>query len=394
MNNDLRKAIIEAVRSEIKEAIAPLQKQAVGWESILESRQSLHDEEIQKQKKGIAAARMVRALTAAKGDPERACHFAKKAWDDKLGKRVVELFEKAVSAGQFDAGGFMIPPEVADEVIELLRPRSVIRAGGAQQVPMPRGTLALPKQTVGASASYVGENTDITKTQLKGGQIVMSAKKLAALVPISNDLLSIDVADTADALVRNDLVRSLATREDQAFLRDDGTQNTPKGLRYWAKTTIASTGAGASQIESDLVALIQTLEGADIAMSNPVWIMSPRSKNSLMKLRDGNGNLIYPEIRMANPTLYTFPVLVTNNVPTNLGAGSNESEVYLVDMDEVLLGETGGLEITADSSASYLDGGTLVSAFSQDQTVIRAIMRHDLAVRYDEAVAVLTGVTW
>ena len=288
----------------------------------------------------------------------------------------------------------MIPPDFANEIIDLLRPRSVIRGAGVQTVPMPRGTLTLPKQTAGATASYVGENQDITKTQLTGGQIVMSAKKLAALVPISNDLLTIDVGDSADAMVRNDLVRQLATREDQAFLRDDGTQNTPKGLRYWAKTTTASSGTGAAQIEADLVGLIQNLEGADIAMSNPVWIMSPRSKNSLINLRDANGNLVFPEIRNAMPTLFTFPVFVTNNVPTNLGGGGNESEVYLADMDEVLLGETGGLEITADSSASYLDGGTLVSAFSQDQTVIRAIMRHDLAVRYDEAVTVLTGVQW
>jgi HK97 family phage major capsid protein len=47
----------------------------------------------------------------------------------------------------------------------------------------------VPKITGGSTAGYVGENANITKTQPTTGQITLTFKKLAALVPISNDLL-------------------------------------------------------------------------------------------------------------------------------------------------------------------------------------------------------------
>lgn len=349
--------------------------------------------------KGASVSRILRALTAAKGDTERAYRLAKAHWgskkDDVAGRMAIEAFEKANSAGDFGTGGFLIPEDMASDIIDLLRPRNVIRAAGAPTIPMPRGTLTLPKQTGDPSASYIGENQDITKSEPTGGHIVLSAKKLAALVPISNDLLLMDVGNQADMFIRDSIVRRIAIREDQAFIRDDGANNQPQGLRYWAEAgnVFGSAGTTATNVEDDLVTMMNNLEGNDVDMSNPVWFMSPRSKNHLVNLRDANGNLIYPTITNAQPTLYGFPVFVSNNIPNNLGGGT-ESEIYLVNVSDTIIAETGGLEVTADSTASYQEGGNLVSAFSRDQTVIRAIVRHDFAVVYPEAVTVMTGVTW
>ena len=74
--------------------------------------------------------------------------------------------------------------------------------------------------------------------------------------------------------------------------------------------------------------------------------------------------------------------------------GSNESELYFADFYEVALGETSNLIIDASGSAAYHDGSNVVAAFSKDETVIRAIIEHDLGMRQDEALAVLTGVKW
>ena len=69
--------------------------------------------------------------------------------------------------------------------------------------------------------------------------------------------------------------------------------------------------------------------------------------------------------------------------------------MYLVDFSEVILGEVDGIEVDVSREAAYLDnGGTMRSAFSRNQTLIRAIIRHDLSVKHPEAVAVKTGVTW
>ncbi len=379
----------DAIPDALQSALGPLKQQQTDWMDQLRSetsRQSLVDE----KNKGIGAARFVRALAFGRGDPEKAVHFSKKAWDDSLGEAVI----KSLQAGDFTAGGFMIPPEFAAGIIELLRARTIVRAAGARILPMNSGTLTLRKQTGASTATYVGESQNITKTEPTGGQIVMTAKKLAAIVPISNDLLTFQSGPSADEFVRDDLVMQIAIREDQAFIRDDGLSDTPKGLRYWALAAniTATNGTTATQVELDCKELIDALESANVRMIAPVWLMAPRSKNHLINLRDANGNLIFPEIRGSAPSLYSYPVFTTTNIPTNLS--TNQSEVYLVDMADVIIGEASGLEIAVDTSASYVESGSLVSAFSRDETLMRAITRHDFAVRHEESIAIKTGVTW
>ena len=100
-------------------------------------------------------------------------------------------------------------------------------------------------------------------------------------------------------------------------------------------------------------------------------------------------------MRNERPTIHTIPVHITNNIPTNLGAGSDETEIYLVDASEVLLGEVEVIQIAVSGDASYLDEtSTMCSAFTRDQKLMKAILRHDLAVKHDVAIALKGGVTW
>ena len=398
IRNTVSDMIPGLVSESVKASVGTLQTQQTAWMDKLGSsiRGASSDVEKDRSQQGIGAARIVRAMAAGKGDPERAARWAKKAldgaWKDNLGESVI----KALAAGELDAGGFMVKPEFAAGIIEFLYNKTVVRRAGPQILPMNAGTLTLPKQTGSATAYYVGENQTITKSQPTGGQIVMTAKKLAALVPISNDLLRFDAGDQADRFVRNDLVRRIAVREDLAFLRGDGTQNTPRGLRYWAiaGNIDASAGTSAANIETDVKTAINNLESNNVDILEASWFMAPRSKNHLANLRDANGNLIYPSMRTATPTLFDRPVFVSNNIPVNLGGGANESELYLVNMMDVIIGESGGLQIEVDSGASYTDGNTLVSAFEKDQTVVRAIELHDLAVTHEQAIAVINAITW
>lgn len=390
------------IKSQVDEALEPAKKQQTDWMNQIEMLTSKRSDPISDDptKKGIGAGRFVRAMAFGRGDMDRAKHFAQEAvskgnWDDSLGTRVV----RALEAGNLTAGGALLPDEFAAEIIELLRSRSVVRAAGARVLPMNMGTLTIRRQTAGSSASYVGESTNIAKTEPTTGQIVMTSKKLAAIVPISNDLLTFAAGDLADQFVRDDLVQELATREDQAFIRDDGNSDTPKGMRYWAQASNiqASGGTTAALIEADFKALLNDLETNDVRMIRPVWFMNPRSKNHLVNLRDASGNLVYPELRNTagspQASVLGIPAMVTTNIPINLGGGT-ATEVYLVDMADAIIGEATGIEIAVDSSASYVESGSLVSAFSRDETLMRAISRHDFAMRHAESVAVTTGVTW
>jgi HK97 family phage major capsid protein len=89
-----------------------------------------------------------------------------------------------------------------------------------------------------------------------------------------------------------------------------------------------------------------------------------------------------------------FPYYTTTQIPTNLGTGANESELYLVEMTHAILGESERLLIDASTEAAYWDGTQLQSTYSRDQTAIRAIAEHDFAMRHDQAVVVLSGLKY
>ena len=134
------------------------------------------------------------------------------------------------------------------------------------------------------------------------------------------------------------------------------------------------------------------LTGADVPMLRPRFLMAPRSRNHLFVLRDANGNLIFPEVRNENPVIYGIPVLLSNNIPTNLNG--NETEIYLVDASEVIFGEVDQIEVAVSTDGTYLEGANVRSAFSRDQTLMRVTLHHDLAVKHDVSIAVKNAVTW
>lgn len=340
--------------------------------------------------KGIGFANLMRCLAAANGDATRALEYAEKTGSP-------ETVQRALGAGTGTAGGFLVEGDLAAEVIDLLRAASVVRKAGPLVISAPRGTKEFPKLTASATAGYVAENGDIPASEQTFGSVTLSAKKLAALVPVSNELIQF-ATPSADQVIRNDLIQVLASVEDQNFLRGDGTQNAPLGLLNQAlpANVTASNGATSANVEADFKDLIQDVEGKDVPLTKPVWFMNPRSKNHLLTLRDAiNGALTFPEIRGSNPTLFGWPVLTTTHIPVNLGAGTNETEVYFVDMSQVLLGEIENVRIEVSRDAAYLDSGSVMrSAFTRDQTVMRIILQHDIGVRHPEAVAIKNAVTW
>jgi HK97 family phage major capsid protein len=163
---------------------------------------------------GRGLGRMCLSLAATRGiSGSAAAEYAERRFGDSG-------VAKALAAGVGSAGGFTVPENYVAELIEFLRPASVVRRMGARQIPLNNGSATMPKLTSGAQAGYVGENQDIEVTEASFGQLKMSAKKLAALVPISNDLIRFS-SPQADAIVRDDLIGAVAQAEDSNFLRSD-----------------------------------------------------------------------------------------------------------------------------------------------------------------------------
>jgi HK97 family phage major capsid protein len=385
---------------ELRELVRGIVQESMG--ELRELQRSSHDERlvqlisaargemtVRADERGLNAARFVRALAASKGDPERAAHWAKRNWGDD------HVVVKSLLASDNVAGGVLIDATIASDFIELLRERSVVRRLGPRVIPMSTGIITIKGQASGGTASYIGETQNIPVTQPTFRDVTLTWKKLAALTPISNDLLRFN-SPQADQIVRDDLVAVVSLREDQAFLRDDGTEGTPKGLRWWpsgANVFAASSTVNLANVTADLGKAILALQEGHSRMIAPAWIMAPRTAMYLRTVRDGNGNFAFRD-EMNQGRLFEAPFATTTQIPTNLGSGGDESEVILVDMADVLLGEAQTMTIEVSSEAAYHDGSQVQAAFSRDETVMRIIEEHDLGVRHPESIAVITGVKW
>ncbi len=338
--------------------------------------------------RSLLVGRMIRLLALNKCDKDRAIFYAKKYWGED------DPVIKALEAGTDTAGGYLVAPEYGASVFEALRATAVVRRMGAVTISVDSGKLNMIGVATGATANYVGENSNITRTEPVFTQIAFTLKKLAAVVPISNDLLRY-ASYSVDEIVRNDLVAAFATREDLAFIRGDGTNDTPVGILNWVASGNkfnANSTVNIANITADLGQAILKLRSNNVKFIRPGWILSPRVEWYLSTLRDSNGNYAFPEMKEGR--LLGYPYAVSQQIPENLGAGTNETEVYLVDFSECFIAEESTIEITTSDTAAYFDGSNVVSAFSLDQTVVKAVARHDFAMRRNVAGSVIQAVTW
>lgn len=338
--------------------------------------------------KGESVAIMTRALLANKGSAREAAHFAE--------QEGYPTIAAALNTSTNSAGGFIVPPGFRSEFVEILRPNVLMRNlnGGCRVIPMPEGSLSMGKGLTSATAGYGAEGDDVVKSEQTLGEFNLTKKKLTGLVPVSNDLLRFGTPE-GNQFVLDDLINVVSEREDLAFIRDDGTGNLVTGMRTaaLAANVIASAGNTSANIENDLQRLKGRLRANNVKMVRPGLIMSERSYTHLETLRDANGNKIYPELSETG-MIGKIPVGWTTQIPENLGVGSDESEVYLVDFFHAVIGDALSLKLDVSTEGSYMEGGSLVSAFSRDQSIIRVIEEHDFGLRHSGAAAVLTGVRW
>ncbi len=295
------------------------------------------------------------------------------------------LERKALGEGTGSAGGYLVPEEYLGEVKDRITTRAIVRRAGATVYPMATDTLNVPKVTGGATAYWVGENAQITASDETLDQLQLVAKLLAAMVKVSNQLLS-DASPSAEAAIRRDIAKVIALAEDNAFIAGTGTGNQPLGIINTTGVNSTSLGVNGATPTFDNIydALYQVENNNGLASA---WIMHPRTKNTLKKIKDTNGNFIYnvaPSVKEPD-TLVGLPVYLTTQIPTNLTVGTSTDCSYILvgQFDEAIIGERAGLEFSTDQSGT---------AFEYYQTWIRAIARLDFGLRTPGVFCKVTGV--
>ena len=286
---------------------------------------------------------------------------------------------KALSEGTPADGGYLVPNEFRASVIEKLLKKAVIRPR-ATVIPLKRDKMDVPAEANAVSVYWTNENVALTESNPTWGNVTLNTNKLTGLSKMSRELFADSAISIVDFVSRK-FADKFAAEEDAKFVAGSGTGQ-PKGIRtYTFAQTLAQ--AGANIAADDIKKLFYKLPVQ--YRTNAVWILHNDVIQKVALLKDTTGRYLWSTgLEGAPATILGRPVVEQNDIPVNLGAGTNESEVYFGDLSYYLIGDRE--EISVESTTE--GAGT----FENHQVALKFIERLDGQLGLTESFAQMTAV--
>lgn len=283
-----------------------------------------------------------------------------------------DLEKRALAEGTDSAGGYTVPDILSARLIDRLRAASVVFRAGAQTVPLTSDRSSIAKLAADPVPAWRNENAAVNDSDPTFAAVTLVPRSLAVLVKVSRELLE-DSLNLETALPQI-LASALAAEVDRVALVGTGVEPQPKGVNTFVAKT-ANTFAGGVPGYLDLVRAQTALRVANSDAT--AFILHPRDEGTLAVSLDGEGRP-FP----VPPAIAEVPRLTTTALPTNLGAGTNESVIFAGDWSKLLIGVRSALrvEILRERYADNLQYGFL------------AHLRVDVAAEHEAAFTVMTKV--
>ena len=310
--------------------------------------------------------------TLEKGGFENVGEFLQVLHSERYDPRLAELRFQVEGVGAL--GGFSVPEEfgawLMDSSIEdeVVRPRATVYPMDVSNVKHIPAWDSLDKSNGnlygGMTAQWVAELEVIDQQAAQMRSMTLTAKKLAIIADVSNELL-FDSADF-EANLGKAIVNTIGYKLDEAFLTGNGAGQPLGVLNNPALITVNRSGfpsAAPGDNYVDLVNMYNRLHKSGPGRAN--WYVHPDVAPELMTLTDANGNLIWQaNARESVPgSLFGIPIVYTEKLP-----GPNDPGcILLANMFHYMVGLR--REITLDKSNA--------PGWTRDYSSFRCILRAD-----------------
>ena len=245
---------------------------------------------------------------------------------------------KALSEGQDDQGGYLVPPDLMAEILVRLPQTSIMRRL-ARIVNTSRDRVVWPRVLPHATAdlasiyssgfvgSWVGETPAFSETDPGFGTMEISIKKLRAATKLSNDFVADAIVDVPAWLAQNGS-ENMGLQEDAAFISGLGTPFVPLGFLndpdVAANKTVDVEGSTANTISNTAASNGSANKIINLAYSLPSqyaaraeWLMRRAIEGDVRTLVDGAGRYLWPAMTESG---------FIGRLPPLLGASVNNSE--------------------------------------------------------------------
>lgn len=284
--------------------------------------------------------------------------------------------------GASGAGSNFVPDVLSSTVLRLVNQYSAF-AQNATSIQMPSDVVLFPKRTAGLSASWISENSAITPADPNATQVTVTAKKLAAAVTVSSELLQDSIVSIADWIAAELALGISNAVESAAWLGNPSNAPGVGGLVTSYAGGLLKTTTANSVTTNDYAASLVTAAGDtpdEVTKANLLavmaavpqhsragakWYCSPYFFATCMQALDLNqGGSVGLSAGMGM-TFLGSPVVFTDQLPGSEDATGKVMCLYGDLANSSIYGTRAGLEIQSSDQVNFLS----------DQTVIRAIAR-------------------
>jgi HK97 family phage major capsid protein len=277
--------------------------------------------------------------------------------------------------GTASAGGYMVASDVLGErFIDRLVNKSVMLSAGVQTMDGLVGDVAIPRLATGPTSYWVAENGAITEGTQTFEQVTLSPHTVGAYVDISRRLLqqaSVDV----EAMVRSDIIRSLATAIDLAILQGTGASNQPTGIVSTTGVTDVSGANGDSISWANVLEQETTIAAANADVGRLAYICNPTLRGSMKStlITATYGEEFIWDRRAPATPVNSYPCFVTSQIPANLakGGGSNLSYLFFGNWADVVLARWSGIDVLIDPYTGGAAGTVRLICFADVDVAVR-----------------------
>lgn len=298
-----------------------------------------------------------------------------------------------------DAGGYLVPSEVYDGIMRVAASAGIV-ARDAMMFTMGTDELNVPRyQGADLTGQYLGEDTEGTETTITYTDAKLLAKTWMVILRVGNTLISdskVNIVDWLIALV----AEGLAVRLDQEAFKGGTFAGSPfVGFLASTDVTVYTMPTGKATFASfdldeasEMIAQMpeSLLGGAAFYVNRTVWSKIRSKKDTAGNYVMGaNSGIIANQYRKEGiqiaGELWGFPVYTTDQLPTNSQSAISTKFIVFANLQKGLfVGDKGTLEVAKSTDATV--GGKNV--FAANQTAIRFIHRHGIAVGLPSAVIV------
>jgi HK97 family phage major capsid protein len=250
------------------------------------------------------------------------------------------------------AGKYSVETRLQD-LITVLRAKSVCFTLGAVPLDGLTGAVAIPLQSAGSSASWTGENpgSDVSQTDSTFGQLVPSPHTLMSTSGYSRQFL-VQSSLGAEQLLRSDLMSAAAAALDAACIVGSGSSNQPTGvLNVLGIQNVAIGTNGGSPAASFLCSLEQAIADASADVAQVSWVTNPVMRQRLRQIPMFTGATVPAwSADEGQDQLLGMPAMVSKVIPQTLvKGGSSDCSLILAGVFSMMTIVTwGAIAVVAD----------------------------------------------